>query len=41
MRAAGLAASSYHCSRYNTNMDVLTEAIFASVFREIAAFLQA
>ena len=31
--------SSYHCSRYNTNTGVLTEAMFASVFREIAEFL--
>lgn len=32
--------SSYHCSRYNTNTGVLTEAMFASVFSEIAAFLR-
>ncbi|MFD2057764.1 uracil-DNA glycosylase [Mesorhizobium calcicola] len=32
--------SSYHCSRYNTNTGVLTEAMFVSVFSEIAAFLQ-
>ena len=31
--------SSYHCSRYNTNTGVLTEAMFISVFREIRAFL--
>jgi uracil-DNA glycosylase family 4 len=31
---------SYHCSRYNTNTGVLTEAMFVSVFREIEAFLQ-
>ncbi len=31
--------SSYHCSRYNTNTGVLTEAMFVSVFREIRAFL--
>lgn len=31
--------SSYHCSRYNTNTGVLTEAMFTSVFREIRAFL--
>lgn len=32
--------SSYHCSRYNTNTGVLTEAIFVNVFRDIAAFLE-
>ncbi|WP_189363155.1 uracil-DNA glycosylase [Mesorhizobium sp. M4A.F.Ca.ET.022.05.2.1] len=32
--------SSYHCSRYNTNTGVLTEAMFVNVFKEIAAFLQ-
>jgi uracil-DNA glycosylase family 4 len=32
--------SSYHCSRYNTNTGVLTEAMFVKVFSEIAAFLQ-
>ena len=26
---------SYHCSRYNTNTGVLTEAMFRSVFEEI------
>ena len=31
--------SSYHCSRYNTNTGVLTEAMFVSVFRSIADFL--
>jgi uracil-DNA glycosylase len=31
--------SSYHCSRYNTNTGVLTEAMFTSVFQEIRAFL--
>ncbi|MEP9397251.1 uracil-DNA glycosylase [Mesorhizobium sp. KR2-14] len=31
--------SSYHCSRYNTNTGRLTEEMFVSVFREIAAFL--
>jgi uracil-DNA glycosylase len=31
---------SYHCSRYNTNTGVLTEAMFVSVFSKIAAFLQ-
>lgn len=31
--------SSYHCSRYNTNTGVLTEAMFVGVFREIEAFL--
>ncbi|TIX12926.1 MAG: uracil-DNA glycosylase, partial [Mesorhizobium sp.] len=32
--------SSYHCSRYNTNTGVLTEAMFVNVFKEIAALLQ-
>ena len=32
--------SSYHCSRYNTNTGVLTEAMFVNVFSEIAAFLE-
>jgi uracil-DNA glycosylase family 4 len=32
--------SSYHCSRYNTNTGVLTEAMFVKVFSEIAEFLQ-
>ncbi|MDR3372904.1 MAG: uracil-DNA glycosylase family protein, partial [Ancalomicrobiaceae bacterium] len=27
---------SYHCSRYNTNTGVLTEAMFRAVFAEIA-----
>jgi uracil-DNA glycosylase family 4 len=31
---------SYHCSRYNTNTGVLTEAMFDHVFREVAAFLE-
>jgi uracil-DNA glycosylase family 4 len=31
--------SSYHCSRYNTNTGVLTEAMFASVFSRMRAFL--
>jgi uracil-DNA glycosylase family 4 len=31
--------SSYHCSRYNTNTGVLTEAMFRSVFASIRAFL--
>ena len=31
--------ASYHCSRYNTNTGVLTEAMFSSVFSEIGAFL--
>ncbi|MFC5385704.1 uracil-DNA glycosylase [Aquamicrobium segne] len=31
--------SSYHCSRYNTNTGVLTPEMFASVFRDIADFL--
>ena len=33
--------SSYHCSRYNTNTGVLTEAMFVDVFREIDEFLSA
>jgi uracil-DNA glycosylase family 4 len=37
---AGLrVASSYHCSRYNTNTGRLTEAMFADVFRSVAGFL--
>ncbi|MDR7031775.1 uracil-DNA glycosylase [Mesorhizobium sp. BE184] len=32
--------SSYHCSRYNTNTGVLTEAMFVSVFKDIRAFLE-
>lgn len=32
--------SSYHCSRYNTNTGVLTEAMFVSVFKDIADFLK-
>jgi len=32
--------SSYHCSRYNTNTGVLTEAMFVRVFSDIAAFLR-
>jgi len=32
--------SSYHCSRYNTNTGVLTEEMFVSVFKEMAAFLE-
>jgi uracil-DNA glycosylase family 4 len=31
--------SSYHCSRYNTNTGVLTEAMFVNVFSEITDFL--
>jgi uracil-DNA glycosylase family 4 len=31
--------SSYHCSRYNTNTGVLTEAMFAAVFSEIRLLL--
>ena len=37
--AASTLFSSYHCSRYNTNTGVLTEAMFVGVFREIRAFL--
>lgn len=32
--------SSYHCSRYNTNTGVLTEAMFVRVFSDIAEFLR-
>lgn len=32
--------SSYHCSRYNTNTGVLTEAMFRSVFADIRARLE-
>ena len=32
--------SSYHCSRYNTNTGVLTEAMFVKVFSEVEAFLK-
>ena len=31
--------SSYHCSRYNTNTGRLTEAMFVSVFRDVALHL--
>ena len=31
--------SSYHCSRYNTTTGVLTEAMFVSIFSEIADFM--
>lgn len=34
-----LLADSYHCSRYNTNTGVLTEAMFAHVFASIRAEL--
>jgi uracil-DNA glycosylase len=30
---------SYHCSRYNTNTGVLTEAMFRKVFKSLRAFL--
>lgn len=30
---------SYHCSRYNTNTGVLTEAMFRNVFKRVRAFL--
>lgn len=30
---------SYHCSRYNTNTGVLTEAMFRNVFKKVRAFL--
>ena len=29
-----MLAPSYHCSRYNTNTGVLTEAMFVEVFRQ-------
>lgn len=32
--------SSYHCSRYNTNTGVLTEAMFDQVFRSLAEVLR-
>lgn len=32
--------SSYHCSRYNTNTGVLTEAMFVRVFSDIAELLR-
>jgi uracil-DNA glycosylase family 4 len=32
--------SSYHCSRYNTNTGVLTEAMFVRVFSEVRGFLE-
>jgi uracil-DNA glycosylase family 4 len=32
--------SSYHCSRYNTNTGVLTEAMFRAVFAEIRRILR-
>ncbi|MFA6155296.1 uracil-DNA glycosylase [Mesorhizobium sp.] len=32
--------SSYHCSRYNTNTGVLTEAMFIKVFSDISKFLR-
>ena len=31
---------SYHCSRYNTNTGVLTEAMFIKVFNDIRTFIQ-
>ena len=31
--------SSYHCSRYNTNTGRLTEAMFRSVFEDVARYL--
>ncbi len=33
--------SSYHCSRYNTNTGVLTDAMFRDVFRNVRAYLDA
>jgi len=39
-RIGGVAVfSSYHCSRYNTNTGRLTDAMFDSVFRDIADML--
>ena len=39
---AGLALfDSYHCSRYNTNTGVLTEAMFHTVFADVRAYLDA
>ena len=39
--AGGLTLfSSYHCSRYNTNTGVLTEAMFVKVFSAISNFLR-
>ena len=36
----GLAIfASYHCSRYNTNTGRLTEAMFRSVFKDVAGHL--
>src|SRR5690606_6178233 len=32
--------ASYHCSRYNTNTGVLTEAMFADVFERAKAYLE-
>ena len=32
---------SYHCSRYNTNTGVLTEAMFHSVFADVRAHIDA
>ena len=32
--------SSYHCSRYNTNTGVLTEAMFVEVFEQISEHLR-
>lgn len=32
---------SYHCSRYNTNTGVLTEAMFEAVFASVRAYLDA
>ena len=32
--------SSYHCSRYNTNTGVLTEAMFVNIFKDISEFLE-
>lgn len=31
--------SSYHCSRYNTNTGVLTDAMFRDVFKNVRAYL--
>jgi uracil-DNA glycosylase len=40
IRAGGpILFDSYHCSRYNTNTGVLTEAMFHDVFESIRAQL--
>jgi uracil-DNA glycosylase len=34
-----ILADSYHCSRYNTNTGVLTQAMFEAVFANLKARL--